>query len=55
MDRLDAARAKSLVVPQRHFEAAQKNIKAGDYDFTADMIAREAAVTGQVEPMSARM
>lgn len=53
MDRLDAVRAKSLVVPQRHFEAAQKKIKAGDYDFSADLSAREAK-SGEIRPMAER-
>lgn len=53
MDRLDAVRAKSLVVPQRHFEAAQKKIKSGDYDFTADILARED-VSSDVSPMKQR-
>lgn len=53
MDRLDAVRAKSLVVPQRHFESAQKKIKSGDYDFTADILAREA-LSDKVSPMQER-
>lgn len=54
MDRLDAVRAKSLVVPQRHFEAAQKKIKSGDYDFSADIAAREAQ-SGEINPMKDRL
>lgn len=53
MDRLDAVRAKSLVVPQRHFESAQKKIKSGDYDFTADILAREGQ-SDEVSPMQER-
>lgn len=53
MDRLDAVRAKSLVVPQRHFEAAQKKIKSGDYDFSSDIRAREAQ-SGEINPMQPR-
>ena len=53
MDRLDAVRAKSLVVPQRHFESAQKKIKSGAYDFTADILAREAQ-SDLVSPMRER-
>jgi hypothetical protein len=54
MDRLDAVRAKSLVVPQRHFENAQKKIKSGDYDFTADIAAREATQAIISDPMPPR-
>lgn len=53
MDRLDAVRAKSLVVPQRHFEAAQKKIKSGDYDFSADIAAREGGAD-VINPMRER-
>jgi hypothetical protein len=53
MDRLDAVRTKSLVVPQRHFEAAQKKIKSGDYDFSADIRARDTQ-SGEMNPMQQR-
>ena len=53
MDRLDAVRAKSPVVPQRHFEAAQKKIKSGDYDFSADIRAREDK-SGEIRPIQQR-
>lgn len=36
MDRMDAARAVSITAPQRFFEAAQKQIKGGNYTFTVD-------------------
>lgn len=54
MDRLDAVRAKSIVVPQKHFEAAQAKIKGGAYDFSIDMSLRDAAGDGDVIPMGAR-
>ncbi|MEN2786539.1 hypothetical protein ACFOKI_02460 [Sphingomonas qilianensis] len=53
MDRLDAVRSKSIVVPQKHFEAAQAKIKGGTYDFSVDMNLRDAAEDGLV-PMVAR-
>jgi hypothetical protein len=36
MDRLDAARGYSLTPPDKFFEAAQKKIYSGDYDFGVD-------------------
>lgn len=54
MDRLDAVRGKSIVVPQKHFEAAQAKIKGGAYDFSIDMSLRNAAGDGDVVPMGTR-
>ncbi len=54
MDRLDAVRAKSIVVPQKHFETAQAKIKGGAYDFSVDMSLRDAA-GGDVVPMASRL
>ncbi|MCP4559544.1 MAG: SLATT domain-containing protein [Bosea sp.] len=51
MDRLDAVREASMTPPERYFEAAQKKIKAGHYDFTADIALREAASKGLVAPL----
>jgi hypothetical protein len=53
MDRLDAVRSKSIIVPQKHFEAAQAKIKGGAYDFSIDMELRDAA-EGGVVPMAPR-
>jgi hypothetical protein len=53
MDRLDGVRAKSIVVPQKHFEAAQAKIKGGAYDFSVDIDLRDAAESGVV-PMAVR-
>lgn len=53
MDRLDAVRAKSIVVPQKHFEAAQAKIKGGAYDFSVDISQRDGA-KGETTPMAAR-
>jgi hypothetical protein len=36
MDRMDAARAASLTAPQKFFDAAQKQVKSGNYTFTVD-------------------
>lgn len=36
MDRMDDARSASPAVPERHFKAAQKKIKSGDYTFGSD-------------------
>ena len=54
MDRLDAVRAKSIVVPQKHFEVATDKIKRGDYDATVDIYLRGAAGDGSVKPMPPR-
>lgn len=54
MDRLDAVRSKSIVVPQKHFEAAQARIKGGVYDFSVDMNLRDAVTDGEVVPMRPR-
>lgn len=54
MDRLDAVRAKSIVVPQKHFESARDKIKGGDYDFSIDMSLRDAASGGDVVPLAPR-
>ena len=53
MDRLDAVRAKSIVVPQQHFEAAQAKIKGGAYDFSVDISLRDGA-DGGVIPIGPR-
>ncbi len=37
MERIDAARANSLTVPERFFKKAQKKISSGDYDFSVDL------------------
>ena len=34
---MDAARSASLTAPERSFKRAQKKIKAGDYNFAADL------------------
>lgn len=54
MDRLDAVRAKSIVVPQEYFEAAQKKIKGGAYDFSVDMDLRNGPSDVIVSPMGHR-
>lgn len=36
MERMDAARAHSLTVPDRFFKKTQKKINSGDYDFRVD-------------------
>lgn len=36
MDRMDDARQANLAIPDRHFDAAQKIIKKGNYKFTVD-------------------
>ena len=55
MDRLESlVRAKSIVVPQKYFEAASAKIKNGDYDFSVDVTLRDAAETGVVNPMEPR-
>ena len=37
MDRFDLARARGLTAPERHFRAAQKKVKSGDYTFDVDI------------------
>lgn len=54
MDRLDAVRSKSIVVPQKHFESARDKIQGGDYDFSIDMSLRDAASGGDVVPLAPR-
>ncbi|MGO4621986.1 hypothetical protein AB4Z34_12985 [Ensifer sp. 2YAB10] len=54
MDRLDAVRAKSIVVPQHYFDEARTKIKNGDYDYSVDIALRDAAEKGNVLPISKR-
>jgi precorrin isomerase len=54
MERLDAVRAKSIVVPTKHFDAARAKIKNGDYDFSIDNTLRDAVISGGAQPMPPR-
>lgn len=54
MERLDAVRARSIVIPPKHFDAARTKIKSGHYDFSIDNTLRDAVVSGGAQPMPPR-
>jgi hypothetical protein len=43
MDRMDVVRASSITPPEKYFEQARQKIKSGHYDFTVDILMREAS------------